>query len=252
MFNGTIFDNIANGLAGTALAASPRQDQEEAVRNAAKLAFADEFIQSLPEKYDTRIGERGGLLSGGQKQRIAIARSIVSDPSILLLDEATSALDPHSEGIVQQALDSASSNRTTIVIAHKLATIRHADNIVVMNKGKIVEQGRHDELVALGGTYAKLVQAQDLSTTKQDLVNPNSDGESTATIEAVEPVQSLAKFNTAADEKVASQIVQEDFSLYKRTGLIHTIWMLVQSSPELKTCYSITCICCFLGGEFTI
>ena len=252
MFNGTIFDNIANGLAGTALATSPSQDQEEAVRNAAKLAFADEFIQSLPDKYDTRIGERGGLLSGGQKQRIAIARSIVSDPSILLLDEATSALDPHSEGIVQQALDSASSNRTTIVIAHKLATIRHADNIVVMNKGKIVEQGRHDELVALGGTYAKLVQAQDLSTTKQDLVNSNSDEESTATTGAVKPVQSLTKFNTAVDEQLASQIVREDFSLYKRTGLIHTIWMLVQSSPELKTCYSITCVCCFLGGKFAM
>ncbi|KAJ4025753.1 hypothetical protein NW752_003229 [Fusarium irregulare] len=248
LFNGTIFDNIANGLAGTTLAASPRQDQEEAVRNAAKLAFADEFIQSLPDEYDTRIGERGGLLSGGQKQRIAIARSIVSNPSILLLDEATSALDPHSEGIVQQALDSASNNRTIVVIAHKLATIRHADNIVVMNKGKIVEQGRHDELVALGGTYAKLVQAQDLSATKQDLVNPNSDQESIATTEAVEPVQSITKSHATADDKVLSQIVREDFSLYKRTGLVHTILLLVQSSPELKTCYFITCVCCFLGA----
>ncbi|CAG7557819.1 unnamed protein product [Fusarium equiseti] len=248
LFNGTVFDNIANGLSGTTLETGPKKDQKEAVRNAAKLAFADEFIQSLPEKYDTRIGERGGLLSGGQKQRIAIARSIVSDPSILLLDEATSALDPHSEAIVQRALDSASRNRTTLVIAHKLATIQHADNIVVMNKGKIVEQGTHDDLVALGGTYAKLVQAQDLSTTKQDLVSSNSEQESTATTEAVEPFQSLAKFSTTVDETLASQIVREDFSLYKRTGLIHTIWKMVQSSPELKTCYWITFVCCFLGA----
>ncbi|KAM0545418.1 hypothetical protein ACHAPJ_011323 [Fusarium lateritium] len=248
LFNGTVFENIVNGLVGTPWEASSREDQEERVRNAAKLAFADEFIQSLPEKYDTRIGERGGLLSGGQKQRIAIARSIIPDPSILLLDEATSALDPHSEGIVQKALDSAAKDRTTLVIAHKLATIRHADNIVVMSKGQIVEQGNHDDLVALNGTYAKLVQAQDLSTTKQDSLDRNSDEESTASTEVIEPVQSLAKYNTINDENMASQIDREDFSLYKRTGLIHTIWKIIRSSPELKTCYGITFICCFLGA----
>ncbi|KAJ4250921.1 hypothetical protein NW762_011571 [Fusarium torreyae] len=248
LFNGTVFDNIVNGLVGTPWEASSREDQEELVRNAARLAFADEFIQSLPEKYETRIGERGGLLSGGQKQRIAIARSIISNPSILLLDEATSALDPHAEGIVQKALDSAAKDRTTLVIAHKLATIRRADNIVVMSKGKIVEQGNHDDLVALDGTYAKLVHAQDLSTTKQDSLDRNSDEGSTASTEAIEPVQSLAKYNTANDENISSQIDREDFSLYKHTGLIHTIWKIIGSSPELKTCYGITFICCFLGA----
>ncbi|KAI8237345.1 Leptomycin B resistance protein pmd1 [Colletotrichum sp. SAR 10_86] len=134
------------------------------VENAARLAFAHDFItEKLPEGYSTIIGERGGLLSGGQKQRIAIARSIISEPKILLLDEATSALDPHAEGIVQKALESVSKGRTTIVIAHKLATIRKADNIVVMNSGHIVEQGTHQWLLKKRGAYARLVQVQDLT-----------------------------------------------------------------------------------------
>ncbi|KAH7478470.1 Leptomycin B resistance protein pmd1 [Fusarium oxysporum f. sp. matthiolae] len=248
LFNGTVFENIADGLIGTSWENQPRQTQEEQVKHAAKLAFADEFIQNLPEQYETRIGERGGLLSGGQKQRIAIARSIVSDPSILLLDEATSALDPHSEGIVQKALNSASRNRTTLVIAHKLATIRDADNIVVMSKGRIVEQGKHDDLIALGGTYAKLVQAQDLSTSKQSSTIETSDEESTATTEAIEPVQSLAKYTSVVNEDIASQIRREDFSLYKSTGLLHTIWNMIKSAPELRTCFVIMSIACAIGA----
>lgn len=110
------------------------------------------------------VGERAVLLSGGQKQRIAIARAVVSDPKILLLDEATSALDSQAEGIVQNALDKASMNRTTIVIAHRLSTIQNADNIVVMAKGKIIEQGTHEELLAQGAAYAKFVHAQALAT----------------------------------------------------------------------------------------
>src|SRR5690242_8318460 len=113
----------------------PRNEQLKLVESAAKVAFAHDFITQLPEGYDTLIGERGGLLSSGQRQRITIARSIISKPKILLLDEATSALDPHAESIVQQALDNASRHRTTIVIAHKLATIREADNIVVISRG---------------------------------------------------------------------------------------------------------------------
>ncbi|KAF5584303.1 multidrug resistance 3 (p glycoprotein 3) [Fusarium pseudoanthophilum] len=249
LFNGTVFQNIANGLVGTSWENQPRQTQEERVKHAAKLAFADEFIQGLPDQYETRIGKRGGLMSGGQKQRIAIARSIVSDPSILLLDEATAALDPHSEAIVQKALNNASRNRTTLVIAHKLATIRDADNIVVMSKGKIVEQGKHEDLVAQNGTYAKLVQAQDLSTNKQSLAIEASDGESTASTGFIKPVQSLVKYSSTVNEVISSQIRREDFSLYESTGLLHTIWKMIKSAPELRTCFVTISIACAIGGN---
>jgi ATP-binding cassette subfamily B (MDR/TAP) protein 1 len=118
----------------------------------------------LPEKFQTKVGERGNLLSGGQKQRIAIARAVVSDPKILLLDEATAALDTKSEKVVQEALDRASQGRTTIAIAHRLSTIRNADSIVVMAKGRIVERGTHDDLIREQGVYQSLVRAQELSS----------------------------------------------------------------------------------------
>ncbi|CAG8757093.1 7511_t:CDS:2, partial [Acaulospora morrowiae] len=139
---------------------------------ACKKSNAHEFINDLPNKYDTKVGEKGSLMSGGQKQRIAIARALIKDPPILLLDEATSALDTESERLVQEALDAASSNRTTIVIAHRLSTIKNADKIVVMSKGEILEVGRHEELISKRGVYFGLVQAQELkvstkaSTTK--------------------------------------------------------------------------------------
>jgi subfamily B ATP-binding cassette protein MsbA len=111
-------------------------------------------------KYDTIIGDRGGNLSGGQRQRLSIARAILKNPSILILDEATSALDTESEKLVQDALDSLMQNRTTLVIAHRLSTIRHANKILVMEDGRISEEGQHDELVAKGGIYAKLCSMQ--------------------------------------------------------------------------------------------
>jgi ATP-binding cassette subfamily B (MDR/TAP) protein 1 len=118
----------------------------------------------LPNQFQTKVGERGNLLSGGQKQRIAIARAVVSDPKILLLDEATAALDTKSEKLVQEALDRASKGRTTIAIAHRLSTIKNADKIVVMTKGKVVEQGTHEELIEARGVYQSLVKAQELSS----------------------------------------------------------------------------------------
>ncbi|KAF9879522.1 multidrug resistance protein 3 (p glycoprotein 3) [Colletotrichum karsti] len=245
LFNGTVFENIVNGLVGTAWESASKEEQLQRVKQAAKIAFADDFIANLPEGYDTRIGERGGLLSGGQKQRIAIARSVISEPKILLLDEATSALDPHAEGIVQQALDSASKDRTTVVIAHKLATIRNADNIVVMSKGKIVEQGKHDELVALNGSYAKLVKAQNLSVERKDSVDHTSEDDSTV---AAEPAQSLAKYDTAVAQHLMSLKDKEDFKLYKQTGLLHTVGKLMQSTPELKVWYCVTFVTCVLGA----
>ncbi len=130
------------------------------VKNAAKAAFADEFIGALPEGYDTFLGERGVRLSGGQRQRIAIARAMLKNPPLLLLDEATSALDAESERMVQAALESAMQGRTTLVIAHRLATVQKADLIVVLDHGQLVEQGTHAELVAHGGVYAGLAALQ--------------------------------------------------------------------------------------------
>jgi ATP-binding cassette subfamily B protein len=130
------------------------------VKAAAQAAFAHEFITALPEGYDTFLGERGLRLSGGQRQRIAIARAMLKNPPLLLLDEATSALDAESERMVQAALDSAMRNRTTLVIAHRLATVQKADLIVVLDHGQLVEQGTHAELVARGGVYAGLAALQ--------------------------------------------------------------------------------------------
>jgi len=130
------------------------------VREAARAACADEFIARLPQGYDTRVGEDAGRLSGGQKQRLAIARAIYKDAPILILDEATSALDTESERLVQQAIERLMVNRTSLVIAHRLSTIRRADRIVVVVRGQIVEQGTHEELLALGGEYRKLYDLQ--------------------------------------------------------------------------------------------
>lgn len=147
LFNASVFENIAFGVEGATL---------EKVRQAAEVAHADEFINDMPAGYDTNIGDRGGKLSGGQRQRLSIARAVYKNPPILILDEATSALDTKSERLVQSALDRLMEGRTTIVIAHRLSTIIHADVICVVDDGRIVEQGTHDELLALGGHYAKL------------------------------------------------------------------------------------------------
>ena len=151
IFGTSVLDNIRYG----------RPDANEAdVRRAAELASADAFIEDMPEGYGTAIGERGVTLSGGQRQRIAIARAILKDAPILLLDEATSALDAESEHAVQGALDRLMEGRTTLVIAHRLATVRSADRILVMEGGRIVEEGRHDDLLAAGRLYARLARLQ--------------------------------------------------------------------------------------------
>jgi subfamily B ATP-binding cassette protein MsbA len=132
----------------------------EEVQEAAKVANAHNFIMELPNQYETNIGEAGGKLSGGQKQRISIARAVLKNPPIMILDEATSALDTESERFVQDALENMMQNRTSLVIAHRLSTIQKADWIVVMEKGKIVEQGSHHELIEQKGIYNKLVELQ--------------------------------------------------------------------------------------------
>ncbi|MGB3467097.1 MAG: ATP-binding cassette domain-containing protein [Cyclobacteriaceae bacterium] len=151
LFNDTIFNNISFG--------QPEATMEKVVE-AAKIANAHDFITAMENGYDTNIGERGSKLSGGQKQRISIARAVLKNPPILILDEATSALDSESEKLVQEAINNLMKNRTSIVIAHRLSTIQSADEIIVLQDGKIIQRGKHNELLASDGMYRKLTEIQ--------------------------------------------------------------------------------------------
>ncbi len=151
LFNDTVFNNIAFGIEGVT---------EAQVIEAAKIANAHEFISKMPQGYQTNIGDRGSKMSGGQRQRMSIARAVLKNPPILILDEATSALDTESERLVQDALSNLMKNRTSVVIAHRLSTIQHADEIIVMQKGLIIERGTHTQLLAKNGTYSKLNEMQ--------------------------------------------------------------------------------------------
>jgi subfamily B ATP-binding cassette protein MsbA len=169
LFNDTVHNNIAYGRLD-----APRADVEQAAR----AAYAHEFIEELPQRYDTVIGERGHFLSVGQRQRLAIARALLSDSPILILDEATSALDSESELLVQNALGNLMKGRTVFVIAHRLSTIRQADVILVLEDGRIAEQGTHKELLAAKGIYTRLHDLQfrepDAETLNQTLYKQES------------------------------------------------------------------------------
>jgi ATP-binding cassette subfamily B (MDR/TAP) protein 1 len=167
LFNATIFENIKYGCSDM-LDQMSEDETRQRIITASKEAFAHDFISALPHGYDTQVGEKGLQLSGGQRQRIAIARALMKDPKILLLDEATSALDSKSEAAVQAALDAVSKHRTTIVVAHRLSTIRNADNIIVLGEGRVVEQGTHHDLIARKGVYAALVDKQQIEDGREE------------------------------------------------------------------------------------
>lgn len=255
LFSGTVYENIINGLVGTPWENESREDKLIRVREAAKIAFADDFISALPNGYDTVIGERGGLLSGGQKQRVAIARSVISQPKILLLDEATSALDPHAEEIVQQALDNVAKGRTTITIAHKLATIRNSDNIVVMDRGCIIEQGTHHSLLEANGSYARLVKAQDLSVAAKPDFDSDESTEGglndEANSEPAELTRSLTRYSTTTKGVLEADMDRDDYDKWKHVGLFATIWRIVRSTPELRWIYLLLAVACLGAGKLT-
>jgi ATP-binding cassette subfamily B protein len=151
LFHGTVAENIAYGSFDASRAA---------IEQASQQAEAARFIEALPQGYDTVVGERGQRLSGGQRQRIALARAILKNPPVLILDEATAAVDNETEAAIQRSLDLITADRTTLVIAHRLSTVRHADRIVVMEEGSIVESGRHEQLINSQGAYARLWRVQ--------------------------------------------------------------------------------------------
>ncbi|MEN6402202.1 MAG: ATP-binding cassette domain-containing protein, partial [Armatimonadia bacterium] len=151
LFNGTVKENVRYGRLDAT---------DEEIEEACRAAYADEFVQDLPDKYDTEIGERGVKLSGGQKQRLAIARALLANPRVLILDEATSLVDTEAEQIIQKALDNLMLNRTTFVIAHRLSTVRKASKIVVIDGGAVVEQADHETLMKKQGLYAEMYERQ--------------------------------------------------------------------------------------------
>lgn len=191
-------------------------------------ANADSFIRELPQGYDTQVGERGSFLSGGQKQRIAIARSIISNPQILLLDEATSALDPKAEGAVQDALDNVSKARTTIMIAHRLSTVQKADKIVVMNQGRVIEQGSHGTLLAAKGAYFNLVNAQSLGQSQQDEVAAEKLAEEAHEESSLE--KALTNHSTTA---VKAQPVTTAEDVSRKLSLVRCILIIFREQKRL-------------------
>jgi ATP-binding cassette, subfamily B (MDR/TAP), member 1 len=229
LFNDTIFENVLNGFHGGQVGNLSEQEQQKLVTMACVQANAHEFIEQLPDGYSTVVGERSSLLSGGQKQRIAIARALISNPKILLLDEATSALDSESEKLVQAALDRASRGRTTLVVAHKLSTVEKADKIVVMDKGKIVEEGTHASLLQANGVYCRLLHAQTLTAPKGENALPE-DKEAEMELLTVRTSQ----LKPAEALKPGQQRLSLDSELIsRRWGLLRCVFHLLNNNKKV-------------------
>ncbi|KAI9095154.1 ABC multidrug transporter Mdr1 [Phlyctochytrium arcticum] len=234
LFKGTLAENVAHGLVGTAQESLDMEKKMELIVEACKFANAHNFIMALPLGYETRIGERGLLLSGGQKQRIAIARAIVKNPRILLLDEATSALDTESEKLVQEALDRATQGRTTIVIAHRLSTIRGANRIVVMDQGRIVEVGDHHSLVAKeGGFYRRLVEAQQISAKKEAEENQKKPKIDPDAVRILPPGQE--DLEDEGHTEMAMRPNKTDINSLSRKGSVHSLARSAKSGRSART-----------------
>lgn len=236
LFNTSVFENVRNGITNLEHSLS-EDDQIRLVEDACIKANAHDFICALPQGYHTKVGERAGTLSGGQKQRIAIARSIVSNPRILLLDEATSALDPVAESKVQAALDAVRQSRTTIMIVHKLSTVREADNIAVIDRGTVIEQGTHQELIAARGAYYRLVAAQDLGDHRgQDAEKPDAANKN--------------QRNQPTDDTVQAPI--GDYHAVSQTlnyGIVHCVFESLAEQHSLWPGFMVVCISCIVGGR---
>ena len=247
LFQGTVFQNVIKGLVGGQLDLSEER-QMELVKEACRASNANDFIESLPEGYATQVGERASMLSGGQRQRVAIARSIISDPKILLLDEATSALDPRAERVVQDALNRVSANKTTLIIAHKLATVQAADNIAVMTNGKVVEQGSHSELIERDGLYAAMVRAQDLGAEAGDPEAHEDSDEGGYGKENLERAVSLRRTQSEALPEAVEREVEQLAAGTVGYSLKKCIFIMLKEHSDLYPWYLVTAMGALIGG----
>ncbi|TIA91996.1 hypothetical protein E3P99_00799 [Wallemia hederae] len=253
LFNDTVRANVEHGLIGTEMEHWPDEQRLELVINACKVANADGFINTLPEKYNNSVGERGMLLSGGQKQRVAIARAIVSDPPILLLDEATAALDSASESIVQKALDQAAMNRTTVAIAHRLSTIKNAHQIIVMGGGEILEVGNHATLTANAeGAYSTLVAAQSLSQAKSaeaaQAKEENEDLKDSTPNEDVLPLDRVKSSRSVASLALEKRSEERGEFKEKHYSFFRVLVELIKINKDARWMYAIGAVAAFFSG----
>ena len=247
LFQGTVFQNVAKGLVGEQLNSSEER-QMELVQKACRASNAHDFIEKLPEGYNTQVGERASMLSGGQRQRVAIARSIISDPKVLLLDEATSALDPRAERVVQNALHRVSANKTTLIIAHKLATVMAADNIAVMANGNIIEQGNHSELLERDGLYAAMVRAQDLGAEAGEPEFCEESDEGGYVKENLDQTVSLQRTQSEAMPKASEREVEQLTAGTVGYSLGKCIVVMLTEHSDLYLWYLVIAMACLIGG----